>query len=177
MCDEARSQYELMNCKNNPKTFWQYVKKKDVSTLEDNHGQLITSDITKAKLLNKYFLSVFIKDTDINFVKLNVNHPISDTIYINFYFSTVFHVIFNKSLNEGLLPKQWKPANVKALFKKGKRTQCSNHRPVQGRIQGGGVGDVRTPPQISPKCPFHKRISMMIHQVSTYQRCLWIMSI
>ena len=60
--DVARSQYEsriIMNCKNNPKTFWSYVKKKkkpgDVSTLEDNHGQLITSDITKAKLLNNYF--------------------------------------------------------------------------------------------------------------------------
>ena len=35
-------------------------------------------------------------------------------------FSTVFHVIFKKSLNEGLLPKQWKQANVKALFKKRK---------------------------------------------------------
>ena len=27
-------------------------------------------------------------------------------------FSTVFRVIFKKSLNEGLLPKQWKQANV-----------------------------------------------------------------
>ena len=61
--DVARSQYEsriIMICNNNPKTFWSYVKKKhnkpgDVSTLEDNHGQLITSDITKAKLLNNYF--------------------------------------------------------------------------------------------------------------------------
>ena len=45
-------------------------------------------------------------------------------------FSTVFHVIFKKSLNEGLLPHQWKQANVKALFKKGKRTKCYNYRPV-----------------------------------------------
>ena len=30
-------------------------------------------------------------------------------------------------LNEGLLPKQWKQANIKALLKKGKRTQCSNY--------------------------------------------------
>ena len=35
-----------------------------------------------------------------------------------------------KSLNEGLLPKQWKQANVKALFKKGKGTKCANDRPV-----------------------------------------------
>ena len=40
----------------------------DVSTLEDNHGQLITSDITKAELLNNYFSSVFVKDTDIIFL-------------------------------------------------------------------------------------------------------------
>ena len=28
---------------------------------------------------------------------------------------TVFHVILKKSLTEGLLPKQWKQANVKPL--------------------------------------------------------------
>ena len=33
-------------------------------------------------------------------------------------FSTVFHVVLKKSLNERLLPKHWKQANVKALFKK-----------------------------------------------------------
>ena len=49
-----------MNCKNNSETFWSYVKEKttkpvDVSTLENNHGQLITSDITKATLWNNYF--------------------------------------------------------------------------------------------------------------------------
>ena len=52
----------------------------DVSTLEDNHSQLITSDITKAKLLNNYFSSVFVKHTDIFFGELNVNKSISDTI-------------------------------------------------------------------------------------------------
>ena len=51
--------------------------------MEDNHGQLITSDITKAKLLNNYFSSVFVKDTDINFFELSVNQSISDTIDIN----------------------------------------------------------------------------------------------
>ena len=45
-------------------------------------------------------------------------------------FSIVFSIIFKKSLQEGALPKQWKQAHVKALFKKGKRTQCSNYRPV-----------------------------------------------
>ena len=57
-----------INFKNNPTMFWSYVKKTtnkpgDVSTLGYNYGQLITSDITKAKLLNNYFSSVFVKDT------------------------------------------------------------------------------------------------------------------
>ena len=88
--DVARSQYEsriIINCKN----ILVICEKKtnrpgDVSTLEDNHDQLITSDITKTKLLNNYFSSVFVKDTDINVFELNVNQSISDTtetIYIN----------------------------------------------------------------------------------------------
>ena len=51
--------------------------------MEDNHGQLITSDITKAKLLNNYFSSVFVMDTDDNFFELNVIQSISETIDIN----------------------------------------------------------------------------------------------
>ena len=47
---------------------------------QDTYGQLITSDITKVKLLNNYFLSVFVKDTDINCFELNVNQSNSDTI-------------------------------------------------------------------------------------------------
>ena len=69
--------------------------------------------------------------------KLNVSKPSGpDGIHARIIkeckesFLTVFHVILKKSLNKGLLPKQWKQANVKALFKKGKRTQCSNYRPV-----------------------------------------------
>ena len=56
----------------------------DVSILEDNHGQL-TSDITTAKLLNTYFSSVFVKDTDIYFFELNVNQYNYDTIDINWH--------------------------------------------------------------------------------------------
>ena len=45
-------------------------------------------------------------------------------------FSDIFYLFYTKSLQEGVLPNQWKQANVKALFKKGSRTQCSNYRPV-----------------------------------------------
>ena len=39
-------------------------------------------------------------------------------------------VIFNRSLGDGILPKEWKLANVTALFKKGNRSIPGNYRPV-----------------------------------------------
>ena len=39
-------------------------------------------------------------------------------------------VIFNKSLNEGKVPQDWKLANVTPIFKKGSRNLRSNYRPV-----------------------------------------------
>ena len=86
--DEARINYEskiISNCKNNPKTFWSYVKKKtrkpgDVSILEDNDGQLISNDYCKAKLLNHYFSSVFVNEADDNFFEENTNPSLNKSI-------------------------------------------------------------------------------------------------
>ena len=46
--DVARSQYEsriIMNCKNNPKTFWSYVKKKRISQEMYPHWRIITVNL------------------------------------------------------------------------------------------------------------------------------------
>ena len=39
-------------------------------------------------------------------------------------------LIFQKSLNEGICPDEWKRANVTPIHKKGDRTEPSNYRPV-----------------------------------------------
>ena len=39
-------------------------------------------------------------------------------------------IIFEKSLDEGVLPHQWKEAHVVALFKKGAKRDANNYRPV-----------------------------------------------
>lgn len=39
-------------------------------------------------------------------------------------------MIFNKSLNEGIVPEDWKMANVTSIFKKGDRTCAANYRPI-----------------------------------------------
>jgi hypothetical protein len=170
--DDARISFEkkiISDCKNNPKTFWSYVKKKtkktgDVASLKHADGHLCHDDKEKATLLNAYFSSVFVHEVDDNFFELNkvenANNIIS-TIDINpnmvleaiqklkvskapgpdgihakviieckDIFSHVLHIIFSKSLQEGSLPLQWKKANVRALFKKGSKTNCANYRPV-----------------------------------------------
>lgn len=39
-------------------------------------------------------------------------------------------IIFEKSLNEGVLPQIWKCANVTAIFKSGSKSKPSNYRPI-----------------------------------------------
>lgn len=44
--------------------------------------------------------------------------------------STPLSIIFNSSWAEGVIPDEWKCANVTALFKKGDRQMAGNYRPV-----------------------------------------------
>ena len=39
-------------------------------------------------------------------------------------------ILFNLSLKEGVLPNDWKHAEVTAIFKKGSKTEPTNYRPV-----------------------------------------------
>ena len=41
-----------------------------------------------------------------------------------------FTIIFNKSLSEGVVPDSWKEAEVVPIFKKRKRDDPGNYRPV-----------------------------------------------
>lgn len=42
----------------------------------------------------------------------------------------VFNILFQASLNQGRVPKDWKEANVTPLFKKGEKSNPGNYRPV-----------------------------------------------
>ena len=42
----------------------------------------------------------------------------------------ILAIIFNKSLQTGTVPEDWKTANVSAVFKKGQRYDPANYRPV-----------------------------------------------
>ena len=44
--------------------------------------------------------------------------------------STLLTKVFNFSLEEGIIPSEWKEANITLLFKKGSRNKSENDRPV-----------------------------------------------
>ena len=169
--NNARQEYEHLICvdsKQNPKTFWKYIngkvkKHNQLVAIKDSDGILCYDDISKAKLLNDYFASVFTVDQEehsndrsidmlesgigsilftsrdiLKYIdKLNCSKASGpDGIHSKIIkecsdvFSSIFYVIFHKSMKEGILPSQWKDGNVRALFKKGKKNVCSNYRPV-----------------------------------------------
>ena len=39
-------------------------------------------------------------------------------------------IIFNRSLEEGEIPKEWREASITPIFKKGSKLEASNYRPV-----------------------------------------------
>ena len=44
--------------------------------------------------------------------------------------SAALLIIFNQTLKEGYLPKDWRSSNISAIFKKGKRNSVKNYRPI-----------------------------------------------
>ena len=42
----------------------------------------------------------------------------------------VLTIIYNRSLSESKIPNDWKMANVTPIFKKGKKCDAGNYRPV-----------------------------------------------
>ena len=45
--------------------------------------------------------------------------------------SAPFAHVFNMSLQDGIVPLEWKEANIIPLFKKGSRNKSVNYRPVR----------------------------------------------
>ena len=47
-------------------------------------------------------------------------------------FDVPLTLLFRKSFHTGVIPQDWRDADVTPLFKKGSRVQCKNYRPVSG---------------------------------------------
>ena len=58
--------------------------------------------------------------------------------------SLPLYIIFRNSLDNGIVPVDWKRANVSVIYKKGARNDCGNYRPTAqaGKIFEGIIQDV-----------------------------------
>lgn len=161
-----------VDCKNNPKKFWKYIKSKSKTktTLgdlkwKDEKGNLNTAetDSDKATALEEYFSSVFTVEGDQDFEKLaaaDIKQPMQEfkislesvktklgrlktdkspgvdhlhprvLCEAREQLALPLTMIFNKSLATGLVPEDWKMAEVVALHKKGSRSDRANYRPI-----------------------------------------------
>ena len=61
---------------------------------------------------------------DIDQIPARILRDLADVI------APLLTLIFQKSLDEGNIPNDWRTANVTAIFKKGERYKASNYRPV-----------------------------------------------
>ena len=137
----------------------QSVKTK-VTRLLKSDGTMTSDDTDTADALCKQFESVFVKETEIDpenntevqdnidlqfdeftvykkLIALKVNKsPGPDSIHPMFLSRTAtaiakpLSILFNCSYNEGRLPQDWKNAVISPIFKKGRKSDPENYRPI-----------------------------------------------
>jgi hypothetical protein len=106
-----------------------------ISNLDDSNTALPPFERkTESSLLN-----IHIKESDIEYIiaNLDTNKAIGPDLIshkvlksVRFSISKPLCLLFNKSLNEGVFPSQWKSALVLPLYKKGDKQCPGNYRPI-----------------------------------------------
>lgn len=81
-------------------------------------------------------------------------------------------VIFTKSFEDGVVPKDWKLANVTALFKKGPKDQVNNYRPVSLTSQICKVMESLIRDSVMEHMIKHSLISKSQHGFTKGRSCL-----
>ena len=150
---QSKRSYEqklACNIKNDSKSFYAYVRSKQnvqdkVGPLEDSAGNIISQGFlpvadakfqeAKSDYLGPLVVTPEMVAQKIKAMKDNKS-PGVDGIPPKLLMETVEQIsiplsrVFNLSLKEGVVPFEWKEANIIPLFKKGSRNKSENYRPV-----------------------------------------------
>ena len=123
------------NIKSDRKIVYAYVRSKQnvrykVGPLEDNAGNIITQGVLMAEELNMHFSSVFTREDTSSIPVPETKFKGSEGERLGQLVVTPEVVVINMSHQEGIVPFEWKEANIIPLFKKGTRNKSVNYRPV-----------------------------------------------
>ncbi|GAB0206992.1 mitochondrial enolase superfamily member 1 [Grus japonensis] len=123
--------------KDNKKGFFKYMSSKrktreNVGPLLNEVGALVTEDTEKAELLNAFFASVFTAKAS---PQESQTLEVGDKVWRNKDLPLVeegqpLSIIFERSWRTGEVPEDWRKANVTPVFKKSKKEDWGNYRPV-----------------------------------------------
>lgn len=81
-------------------------------------------------------------------------------------------IIFQQSLSSGILPNTWRQANICAVFKKGRRTDPNNYRPISLTSQVVKIMERIILSRIIKHCKQHSLISDVQHGFMSGSSCL-----
>ena len=95
----ATFEHQLVNdVKDNPKAFWKYARSKTktksgISDLRKDNGSLTSTDLEKAEVLNRFFISVFTQENTETMPIYRSLGPVMFVIYINDLPTSVKHAL------------------------------------------------------------------------------------
>ena len=81
-------------------------------------------------------------------------------------------VIYNKSIAEGVVPQEWKRANVTPLFKKGSRSEPGNYRPVSLTSYLGKILEAILKDSLIDHLSAHSLLNVSQHGFLSKKSCL-----
>jgi len=139
--------------------------KQKICQLIKPDGTPTTSDGEAAEVLNNFFQSVFISESDAIEISHDSINQLSDVsitesevfealsslkpnkalgpdnlhpqvlLYCAESLTKPLFLLFTKSLNSGVLPSDWRQAHITPIFKKGSKVSPENYRPVSLTFQ------------------------------------------